>query len=964
MRFSPRLEARLDAIPVGGLDPAAWIVVEAGVSREEVKERFLARGIGFTASAIQDVGSLAKHVLGGIVERDRVLGAPSRQEILRRMLASRELSDRAPELRRLKRQRDFYKKLDRAVQSARMTYASAEEREAQEEKLQGRFGGGRLRAEMRAVIEAYEAWLDENRAWDLPRLILGAVGVLSVAEIPIALPPRIVVLSPKPGESRGEALWEALARRTEIERIFVADLLEEAPSGGASADPTDALRAIPRAYPDEALAASWEEWHTVDDACDRLADGLLEEFRAGRLGENGVLMPDQPAVRRSLKRALEERGLGLKDPRDPTRLKWEESVKGALLPLDVVARRFRQEEVLSFLHSSWVKLDPHPEAEFAQKRALHQEILDRGIRMGLGAYSGDRLERIRAMLDLLNEAFSPRIRIDEVAGFHLAWIRRNPDFEAWVSEFFEAVWERFAQDLAVIGESRRKAPVLYWLERLRLRLQDATPPFEKVQYENGVEIFRLSQTPLSYPERLWCLALPPRYTTGESPGDYFYSDREREVLSGHFAVRSGILEAEFRRRVLKLWIGHAREAIFLDALYDWDGRERESLAPILQELGVKGEDGEPIVATPRHSHPRWRKSYLHPKVSAPRELALPELGAPGARPEIRASDLEAFSRCEFQGVLLGRFRVSDAKPADLDIRADSRGTLLHEAVKTLILARDEAGRFAKSAEDALEEAWAARRPKGLFQSDRLAEFTKRKLLPVLRTFMEQESKYVERAKTKVLAVEEPKLRYTVDLGPVDPESAAALPPNVVEIANRDQITIVGIPDRIDEHPDGIFLIDYKTSTASPKAPQMIDLGYRLQMPIYALAAARHFGKPPIGIQFVELTRKGGRGKGGGSGSGIFFSAWNGKDPGSLTNATKSNKSLVSASPDEVWGKLAEEIEAHARRFVSGRVRVKPKAARTGGPYAECDSCFVRDACGQRRFLDDRDDDESEGGDDE
>ncbi|MBS1964144.1 MAG: PD-(D/E)XK nuclease family protein [Bdellovibrionales bacterium] len=929
----------MDAVPVGGLDPRAWIVVESGISREEVKERYLARGRGFTSAAIQDVASLCRHVLGPLVERDRVLGAPSRQEILRRILSEREWErngpERAPELRRLKRQRDFYKKLDRTIQSARMTYASAAEREAQEEKLRELFGGGRLRGEIRAVIEAYETWLDENRAWDLPRLILGAVGVLGTAEIPLELPERIVVLSAKTGESRGEALWEALGRRTEVERIFVADLL------GTE------FATMERAYPDEEFSATWEAWHTVDDTCDRLADGLLEEYRAGTLGRNGVLLPDLPAVRRSLKRALDERGLVLKDPRDPTRLKWEESVKVALLPLDVVARRFRHEEVISFLHSSWVRLDGNPETEFAEKRKMHQEILDRGIRTGLGAYSGDRLERIRAMLELLNEAFSPRIRVDEVAGFHLAWIRRNPDFEAWVHEFFTAVWERFAGDLAVIGEARRKAPILYWLERLRLRLADATPPFEKIQYENGVEIFRLGQTPLSYPEKLWCLALPPRYTTGDNPGDYFYSDREREVLSGHFQVRSGIHEAEFRRRVLKFWLAHAREILFLDALYDWDGRERESIEPLIQELGVRGADGAPLAPVEKDSHPRWRKSYLHPTSAPPREIRLSPLGRPGERPELSASDLEYFSRCEMQGLLLRRWRLGEAKPADLDMRPDARGTLLHEAVRRLIEARDDAGRFSLTADEALDAAWADRRPKGLFQSERLAAFTKRKLRPILEAFMVQEAAYVERARTKVLALESPELRYVVDLGPA-PSGDAGSP------AGRDQVSIKGIPDRIDEHPDGIFLMDYKTSSVSPKAPQMIDLGYRLQMPIYALAAARHFEKAPLGIQFIELTRKGSRG------SGIFFTPWNGKGPGTLTKTTARSSSLVDRPPEEVWGKLAEEIEAHTRRYVSGEVHVTPKPAKTGGPYAECDSCLVRDACGQRRFLDDRDEEEGDG----
>jgi RecB family exonuclease len=746
--------------------------------------------------------------------------------------------------------------------------------------------------------------------------MLATIGVLSSAEIELSLPEKLIVLSAKPGESRSEAFWDAVASRTTIERIFVSDL---GSTGDAGAD-ADAESA-PREH-------RWEEWHTVDDCCDRIADSLLEASAAGRLEENGVLLPDLPAVRRSLKRALAERGLVLKDPRDPTRLRWEESVKTALLPLEVVSRRFRHEDVISFLHSSWVRIDADPEIDFREKKKIHQEILDRGIRMGLESYSGERLARLRAILDLLHTAFSPRIRVEDVSGFHLAWIKRNEDFEAWVHEFFESVWERFSQDLAVIGDSRKAAPILYWLERLRLRIQDATPPFEKIQYERGVEIFRLGQTPLRYPVKLWCLALPPRYTTGETGGDYYFSDREREILAGHFPVRSQIQEAETRRKVLKLWFEHADEIVFLDAAYDWDGRERESIAPLLEEMGITGE---PVAM---HSHPRWSPSYLHPKTAPPRKIEL----APLEIEEIRASDIEAFSRCEFLGLALGRWRLRDAKTSDLDLRGDSRGTLLHEAVKVLVESRHEDGSFGKTAEEALDVAWASKRPKGLFQGERLTKFTKRKLLPVLDAFMHAEIKYVQRSGTKVLALEEPKLRYVVDLG-------------VRDDGTRKQVAIVGIPDRIDEHPEGIFIIDYKSGADSPNAAQMVDLGYRLQLPIYALAAENHYGKPAIGVQFVTLNRTASRARG------LFFSRWNGKTPGSLTEARANNASVVDREPGEVWGDAAAQIEAHLVAYLSGKISAEPKRTKPGSPYAECETCFVRDACGQRRFLDDREDDD-------
>ncbi len=501
-------------------------------------------------------------------------------------------------------------------------------------------------------------------------------------------------------------------------------------------------------------------------------------------------------------------------------------------------------------------------------------------------------------------------------------------------EFFESVWERFAQDLSVIGEGRRKAPILYWLERIRLRLQDATPPFEKVQYENGVEIFRLGQVPLKYPTKLWCLALPARYTTGESAGDYFYSDRERELLSGNFQVRSGFMETEFRRKVLKFWIGHATEVVFLDALYDWDGRERESLAPLIQEMGI--ELGEPTV---RHSHPRWQASYLHPKSSPPRKISLPPLSATlpdGSPRRITATAIEAFSRCEMQGLLLGRWRTDDSRPSDLDLRGDSRGTLLHDAVRILVASRSETGEFGNSAEEALDLAWTRSKPRGLFQGERIAHYTKKKLIPLLQAFMAAETKYVQRSGTKPLSLDDTRLEYFVDLGSRDSDDAK----------EREQVAIVGIPDRVDEHPDGLFVIDYKTSSVSPTGPQMIDHGYRLQLPIYALAAAIRFGRPPIGVQFVTLDRKGTRSKG------IFFKAWNGKHAGALTQTTAANHSLLDREPSEVWGKIAESIDDHTRRYLSGEVTVRPKLLKAGVPYAECEHCFVRDACGQRRFLDD------------
>src|SRR6185312_15119153 len=92
-----------------------------------------------------------------------------------------------------------------------------------------------------------------------------------------------------------------------------------------------------------------------------------------------------------------------------------------------------------------------------------------------------------------------------------------------------------------------------------------------------------------------------------------------------------------------------------------------------------------------------------------------------------------------------------------------------------------------------------------------------------------------------------------------------------------KFVIRGKPDRIDQHPEGVFIMDYKTSGGVPHGCEMVDEGYRLQLPFYALAVRKELNQAVLGVQFVELDRRGSRK------SGIFFKPFNGKNVGCLTN---------------------------------------------------------------------------------
>jgi len=155
-----------------------------------------------------------------------------------------------------------------------------------------------------------------------------------------------------------------------------------------------------------------------------------------------------------------------------------------------------------------------------------------------------------------------------------------------------------------------------------------------------------------------------------------------------------------------------------------------------------------------------------------------------------------------------------------------------------------------------------------------------------------------------------------------------------------EFRLIGTPDRIDVTEDGLFIIDYKTSSALPNGTDMLELGYRLQLPFYALAASQQLGKPVAGVQFVELTTKGGRG------SGMFFKKHNGKETGKFTQVRSNSKSLLSIEPDEAWSRMEEQIVLQAKAMMEGQFSARPKKQEK-----ECNSCQLSDLCGLRRNVD-------------
>src|SRR6185437_8373320 len=232
-------------LPLDGLEPRAAICCGPGYSREELKALLLSQGRSLADSSILRIEEICARVL-------RVGGEPlktlARQEALRLLLGERRILARTPELRRLRRQAGFYRKLDRAMQAGRLAVAHAEEAEVYAERLRARFGPSPIREELKLLASAYEAWLEGMDLWDPPRLLSHACAALRDSKPDdLALPQKIVVLSTEKPESLEREFWDLLSSRAEVEH-WGFDL---EPRGGRW---------------------QWQRWHTLDDAADGLAD--------------------------------------------------------------------------------------------------------------------------------------------------------------------------------------------------------------------------------------------------------------------------------------------------------------------------------------------------------------------------------------------------------------------------------------------------------------------------------------------------------------------------------------------------------------------------------------------------------------------------------------------------------------------------------------------------------------------
>lgn len=876
---------------ISGLTPQAWVSIGAGYSREDVKAALLGAPDckGFVGEAVSSLTDIARNLISSDLEADRVLAPTARQEVLRALLKDRRIAQASggfPELTRLKRQARFLKKLDMAIQAGRMSFAHEEEEQVYLERLSARLGAGSERAvqsEVRTLSIAYVGILEAYGLWDQALLYQKATARLEQSGWPDEMrrPKKIYFFSNQLSENRERAFLEALGRFVEI--------------------------VIPGTSSPAVMRPKWQRWHTLDDAVEGMFDEILE---AGAEPHSfSILIPDQAEIRRTLLRAIAERGLPLADPRDPSRVRWDESIKWAMLPLELVGRDFERDSVISYCSGS---------PEF-RSQAVIEDINNRGIRQGLSFYRGGKLVGLHTRLEELMKIFGGKKTLSELSEAHLNYIlKQGANAElSWMHEFFKRFWDSYLKDLKLLEFLEvcdKKMPLRLWLERVQQRLQDATPPADALKATQGVEIFRLSQAPTHHTKQLWIFGMPADFLSNASSGDYWWSEREREVLGAEFSVRSSVQVRDERIAALRAWCASTEKLTILDAHYDYDGAERESLQATFRELApVLGAEIEP---SEMGAHRRWLQSFSALRPVQPQEVRLPPLPRGVDLPTLSATALDHYSRCAFQGLAFHRWKLQNQRDPDTELWPEVRGNILHQAVKHLLKTRDLEGNFTLTPFQALELGWKEKPPRGLMMSPRVVAYNKSRMLRVLEVFCEKEREYFNKTHATPISLDERSLRLEFQ-----------------------EFAVVGTPDRIDKLTDGLFIMDYKSKSVVPNGSDMLEMGYCLQLPFYALAAAQQMDEPVVGLQFIQLIPKGTRS------SGLFFKKYNGKEPGKITQLTRASKSLLEIEPAEAFSELHEQIEAHAQAYLAGVFDAHPKKR-----DKECTACSVSDLCGFKRLI--------------
>ncbi len=861
---------------ITGLNPKAILCVGKGFVREEWKALCFKKGKAIGAHSILNQNQIAQLLVPE--SKNRVLDPSARVELLRQAVKKTEVRAALPILTQRRFRPRFFEALDRSLQSGRMMFAHSEEGEVIRHRLAEKTGVDLKRDEFFDLSRYWERLLEHKNLWDEGRLFFDATQKLAENNLPELLREKTVFRLQHFSElPRIQLFWSELARVLPVQDIQSSALTEKLTS------PSVLERRVA---------------HSQEDAGLFLIENILEKCESGDdLLSHAVVIPDQPAVRRCLKRIAEMRGIKLLDARDPTQMIQSEELKLSLLELELAAKNFPTPLVFS-----WLNAQPRFRSELGD---LRKQMVELGLTGQLESYR--RFPLVYEALKKVQNRYPARITLAELAEAVTASTREF-SIPSWVEQSLDRMVSEWSRSLLQLELQHRKWPLRHWFEQLKEKVLKATPVVLPHRNRFGLQLFRADQA-ISLPLlsrsgegpalQIHFFGMDVRYFEARDSGNEWFSARDHEILSLDFGVVS---MDERQKQIESAFCGWAKlgnaSPRFWDYEYDESGGEREpATLDFLENLQVTEVE--------MGMHPSLGAS-LHHRL----ETTFSQVQLPLPKSEWPVSFLNAYGNCGFQGYAGHLLKLNDERETDFELGGDVFGNLVHGALEIMVKEKLEP-------EASFDRAWEKLKTTAWIRNERLAFSIRHKTLRILTSFLESENNYQDLSRAVPTCFEEP-IEFT-----------------------RKGLVFKGRIDRIDQHADGMVVVDYKTATV-PNGLAILEKGIELQLPVYALAVQEKFKQTVIGAQYLQVKpSKPNRNYG------VLFAAWNKSkkaDPVEypLTNARSNSASVFQESPEEVWGRFDQKVTQLVDRMNTGDFSAVPAEPKN------CERCRFILVCGRLR----------------
>ena len=645
----------------------------------------------------------------------------------------------------------------------------------------------------------------------------------------------------------------------------------------------------PQSKPNHGRCLLRKRSHSLEDAANFLMDELILDIE-----HQIVVIQDSPVSRRTLKRVAEQRGVRLLDSRDPTLVNQSEAIKQALLDLELCSKGFPRATALE-----WLKCF-HPNAKEFRKK-----IIDYAIVQGIGSY--ERIPELHFDFQRLLKRYPSRMTLEQLKKSITESIQSHA-LPLWTKQVMERLFEEWEASLKQINLHQSKKPMRYWFEKLKDKLKQVNPVIDPTKNRSGLKLYRVDQCPslLLDSEKTIVHFFGVEnsfFEPKDSQGEWF-SIRDQEILANEYGWISSLEKSSQNRKSFDLW-NINEDSFFWEFEYDENGNETEG-------FDFTFGDSEKFPVQIMHAHPRLLASWKGVTSVSPfvEELKLPVKNST----ENQAwpfSFVNAYGNCPFVAYSQHLLKLQDERDVEVELAADRFGTLLHVALEEVL-------KNPSDIENAFEIAWKKTPAIAWEKNERWFQATRTHVLEILNCFIADEAVYQARSQVDLLYSEKE-----------------------VEISFSG-LSLRGRIDRVDDHEDGLVVVDYKTGSSHSGGHKSLETGKDLQLGLYALAAREIFQKEVITAQYIHLdSNKINRN------SGFLFSSWNkGKKSDeverAVSTARSNSNSLFLEEPPQIWSELRLKVDSIAASILAGKFPASPTDP------LDCAHCRFQGVCGENR----------------